>query len=56
MWQDVRVAYYPNRFSLGYPRYHGGLLEPGWCDLGWWDILWDPAALPDRAKFIQRLS
>ena len=30
------------RFSLGYPRYHGGLLEAGWCKPGWWDILWKP--------------
>ena len=50
--QDVRIAYYPNRFSLGYPRYHAGLLEPGWCETGWWTILWDQETV---ANFIQRL-
>ena len=27
---DMKVAFQPNRFSLGYPRYHRGVLEPGW--------------------------
>jgi len=39
---DLKVAFQPNRFSLGYPRYHNGLLEPGWCKPGWWQILWKP--------------
>ena len=53
---DLKVAFQPNRFppeftrsnfafsrfSLGYPRYHKGLLEPGWCKPGWWNILWKP--------------
>jgi len=38
--KELKVAFQPNRFSLGYPRYHGGILEPGWCEPGWWEILW----------------
>jgi len=39
--EDLKIAFQPNRFSLGFPRYHDGLLEPGWCEPGWWDILWE---------------
>ena len=38
--KDAKVGFHPTGFSLGYPRYHKGLLEPGWCSLGWWNILW----------------
>ena len=38
--KDSKVGFHPTGLSLGYPRYHRGLLEPGWCSLGWWDILW----------------
>ena len=38
--QDLKIAFQPNRFNLGFPRYHSGLLEPGWCETGWWEILW----------------
>ena len=52
-WQ-VRPSFQPNRLSLGYPRYQvlhctalrtdlvwqEGLLRPGWCSSGWWQILW----------------
>eukprot|EP00090_Calanus_glacialis_P012886 TRINITY_DN21515_c0_g1_i1.p1 TRINITY_DN21515_c0_g1~~TRINITY_DN21515_c0_g1_i1.p1 ORF type:complete len:501 (-),score=111.45 TRINITY_DN21515_c0_g1_i1:46-1548(-) len=38
--EDLKIAFQPNRFNLGFPRYHSGLLEPGWCEPGWWDILW----------------
>lgn len=36
-----RTAHHPNGLSLAYPRYHGGLLEPGWCAAPrWWRTLW----------------
>ena len=38
--KDMKMAFHPNGLSLGYPRYHKGFLEPGWCHTGWWDILW----------------
>ena len=38
--KDLKMAFQPNAPNLGYPRYHQGLLEPGWCTPGWWDILW----------------
>ena len=38
--QDLKIAFQPNRFNLGFPRYHAGLLEPGWCQTGWWEVLW----------------
>ena len=28
-------SYLGSRFSLGYPRYHQGLLETGWCSSKW---------------------
>lgn len=39
--KDMKMAFHPNGLNLGYPRYHQGLLEPGWCTTGWWDILWE---------------
>lgn len=36
----VRPAFHPGGLSLGYPRYHGGRLEPGWCTTDWWSKLW----------------
>ena len=52
--REVRPSFQPNRLSLGYPRYQvlpctahrtdlvwqAGLLRPGWCSPGWWEILW----------------
>jgi len=38
--EEMRPAFQPNRVSLGFPRYHEGVLETGWCQPGWWDILW----------------
>jgi len=40
---DMKPSFHPNRYSLGYPRYHNGILETGWCASNWWDILWAPS-------------
>ena len=39
--KDMKMAFHPNGLNLGYPRYHHGVLEPGWCTTGWWNILWE---------------
>jgi len=41
--EDMKPSFHPNRYSLGYPRYHNGILETGWCASNWWDILWAPS-------------
>ena len=38
--KDMKMAFHPNGLNLGYPRYHQGVIEPGWCHTGWWNILW----------------
>ena len=38
--KDMKVAFFPGPQNLGYPRYHQGFIEPGWCHTGWWNILW----------------
>ena len=38
--KDMKMAFHPNGLNLGYPRYHRGFIEPGWCHTGWWKILW----------------
>lgn len=40
---DMKPSFHPNRYSLGYPRYHNGIMETGWCASNWWDILWAPS-------------
>lgn len=39
--KEMKIAFQPNRFSLGFPRYHDGVIETGWCSTGWWKILWN---------------
>ena len=39
--KDMKMAFHPNGLNLGYPRYHHGIYEPGWCTTGWWNILWE---------------
>ena len=38
--EEMLPSFQPNRYSLGYPRYQDGLIRPGWCQTGWWNILW----------------
>ncbi|XP_023320888.1 arylsulfatase B [Eurytemora carolleeae] len=38
--KDVKPAFQPNRYSLGYPKYHDGVISTGWCETDWWKILW----------------
>jgi len=43
--KEMKPSFQPNRYSLGYPRYQKGLLNPGWCHSNWWDILWKGAKI-----------
>ena len=50
--KDMKMAFHPNGLNLGYPRYHQGILEPGWCNTGWWNILWENK---DHVQFLENL-
>ena len=39
--EGVKMAFQPNAPNLGYPRYHQGVLESGWCSTGWWQLIWN---------------
>ena len=50
--KGLRIAFHPNGLNLGYPRYHQGFLEPGWCQLGWWDKIWKTKI---KLKFLDKI-
>ncbi|XP_023320884.1 arylsulfatase I isoform X2 [Eurytemora carolleeae] len=52
--KETRTAFHPNRFNLGFPKYHEGLLSPGWCGTGWWKILWNSEST-SLGRFVQAL-
>ena len=53
---ELRPSFQPNRYSLGYPRYQEGLLRPGWCQTGWWDILWRQAHTQKIADTLEKIA